>query len=168
MSIVFPAWWEGGYPSVEVTAKALLDPLLEQLSPAPKVFSWLPGTDDNPTAWAKYLPFVLVMRTGLVKPDDLIDYARLDVACFGKSRDDSESLSSFVREMFGAHEHGCVVDLGAGQKARVTSIEMLAGQDVRPQTAFDKRATFATYSFGVRKNAGVPDYESLRQKGQLT
>lgn len=168
MGLIFPPWYEGGWPSAEVTAKGMLDPYLGQCDPAPKVFSWLPGVSaDNPNGWAEYLPFVLLMRTGTTRPDELIDFARVDVAAFADTRTVSEQLSEFVRQVLLAHCGGVIVDTDDG-KAHVTGVHVFAGQDVRPQSAFDKRATFATYEIGLRKPLGTPDYQAMRELGQMS
>lgn len=156
-----PDWYAGGWPSVEVACKAMLDPLFEQCSPVPTVHGWLPDK------WENELPFVLVFRGGTSRVDDLIDFARVEIAAFAESRADSEWLSEFTRQMLLSYSTGAVLDAGDGS-IHVTCVNPVGGQDLRPQSAFDKRATWSTFEIGLRKPLGTPDYATLRELGDLT
>lgn len=159
MALVFPDWYEGGFPDAELCVMDMLKPLLGLCDPAPPVVNWLPEDyEDN-------LPIVSVFRgsgnANLALPSD---GANVQVWCVGKTRRDAWELLEFCRQMLKTWESGGYVDHADGSRTALIGVSEIDGPELTQWDNFDLRAVHAVFRLEARLPSGkLPDYRRIRK-----
>lgn len=172
MSLVLPAWYEGGFPDRELVVMDILQPVLDLIeirSGGVQVFDG--ATPRRPLActwlpldYAQRLPVLRVYRGGGAADVGIMrDPASVQVAAIGDTRAESWELIEFCRQWLLSYAHGGTVVRADNSKTVVDCIEELVGPQQVPELNPDKRLVPLTFRVPCRKPRGLPDYAKIRE-----
>lgn len=172
MSLVLPAWYEGGFPDRELVVMDALQPVLDLVEiwsgglqvfdgatpRRPLACTWLPGD------YAQRLPVVRVYRGGGAADVGIMrDPASVQVAAIADTRTESWELVEYCRQWLLSYAHGGTVVRADNTKTVVDCIEELIGPQQLPEMNPDKRLVPLTFRVSCRKPRGLPDYAKIRE-----
>ncbi|MFR9767054.1 hypothetical protein [Nocardia sp. SC052] len=158
--IVFPDWWEGGWPDAELVALDLAQYYLNLLTPTGLAVTWLP--DDFADLVEAGTPVVRAYRGGM-GAEGLWDPAAVQLGVIARKRSTSWEVLEYLRQMFLSYEHGGPVRRADGSITYVDCIEEIVGPQQLPELNPDDRLVPATYRIELRRPRNLPDYARIRE-----
>lgn len=138
--MIFPDFYQGGYPDAEDVMRRLLKPFLDQCTPVPQIVGWLP---DN---YSEQLPIVTIFRGGGAEDaSGRIDQALIQIWCVCTTRSESNQLLEFCRQLIKCYDKGGRVLMDDGSHVAVTATSEQIGPELVPDAAYDEKVVFATF-----------------------
>lgn len=162
--IVFPDWYEGGFPDAELVMLDLVQAFLDMLTPAGEAVSWL--TDDHTEKVNAGTPVVRVYRGGTAA-DGLFDPAAVQLATIAANRADSWAVMEYLRQVMRSYEHGGAVRREDGSYTMIQSVTEVVGPQQLPELNPDHRLVPATFRPVFRAPRDLPDYARVRESLSL-
>lgn len=160
MSVVFPDWWEGGYPDRELVVLDLVQKYLDLLTPQGLACTWLP---DNVTELVDSgIPVVRVYRGGGTE-HGLFDAAAVQIAVIANTRADSWAVMEYLRQIMLSYERGGPVRREDGSITMLASVDEIVGPQQLPELNPDHRLVPATFRVECRYPRTRPDYAAVRE-----
>lgn len=173
MSLVLPAWYEGGFPDRELVVMDALQPVLDLVDVLdssgaqvydgaaprrPLACTWLPAD------YAQRLPVVRVYRGGGAGDVGVMsDPAAVQVAVIADTRAESWQLLEYCRQWLLSFAHGGTVIRADDSTTLIDCVEELVGPQQLPELNPDKRLVPLTFRVACRKPRGLPDYAKIRE-----
>lgn len=173
MTLVFPAWFEGGFPDRELVVEdALTLPLsmvdvfdingqlvMDGSTPRrPRTCTQLPAN------YGDLLPILRIYRGGGAADVGILqDPASVQLAAIADTREDSWALMEFCRQWLLSYRKGGTVHRKDGSKTLIDCVEELVGPQLVPELNPDKRMVPLTFRVVCRRPRGLPDYQQIRE-----
>lgn len=150
-----PAWYEPAAATAEDAMKALFVPLFPTGVPgAVQVVNQLPdGVLD--TGWSGRILFIA--RFGGAA-DIRVDQAAIQIAAITTSRNDSQLLNGFVRDMLSDIDDPIDVTLPSGRGATITEASEITGPEEIPGADYSELIIPSTFLITFDKPLHTPDY----------
>lgn len=163
MSLTFPDWYQGGYPTVDKVLINLLQPYLNQVGPVVPTATWqLPQaySTAGPQVWCFRKPGVIDMTT-------LMDHAVGYVGVIAETPDDDWYLDEFCGQMLIACRDGVTVTMDPDQwhpdpwDVFIDHVEEMEGPEQVEELNPLLRLTPRMWHLTLRMPRTVPDYRVL-------
>lgn len=158
--IVFPDWWEGGYPDAELVALDLAQTYLDLLTPQGLAVSYF--TPDHTELVNSGVPVVRVYRGGMAA-NGLFDPAAVQFGVIAQKRSDSWEVTEYLRQILRSFEHGGAVRREDGSVTMIASVSEVVGPQQLPELNPDHRLVPSTYRIEFRYPRERPDYARIRE-----
>ena len=160
MSVVFPDWYEGGFPDRELVVMDALQPFLDLMTPTGLAVTWLPDDYDDLVRAGHSI--VRVYRGGL-GVEGIFDAAAVQLGVIAGTRADSWSVMEYLRQMLLSYKRGGPVRREDGSITHITSVEEMIGPQQVPELNPDYRLVPATFRVECRQPRDIPDYAAIRE-----
>lgn len=154
----FPAWWEGGYPDVELVVADLLQKFLDLLTPQGLAVMWLPSDLDALLEAGKAV--VQVHRGGLGE-DGLWDSSAVQLGIRGRTRKNSWEVAEYVRQVMLAHDGGSAVRRADGSLTGIGHVYEINGPQDIVDLNPDERLVPVAFHVDLRLPRSLPDYARI-------
>lgn len=158
--IVFPDWYEGGWPDREEVVMDLVQTYLDLLTPQGKAVTFL--TQEDGALIDSGVPVVRVFRGGL-NADGLWDPAAVQLGVIAQTRKDSWDVMEYLRQILLSFEHGGPVRRADGSITLLTEVSEMGGPQQLPELDFEHRLVLGTFNVECRLPDTVPDYAAIRE-----
>ncbi|RBO87026.1 phage tail termination protein [Nocardia puris] len=165
MTIVFPGWYEGGFPDAELVAMDLAQTFLDMLTPQGLAVQWL--TADHTALVESGTPVVRVYRGGMAMASGLFDPSAVQFGVIARTRSDSWAVLEYLRQMLLSYEHGGDVRREDGSITHLASAEEIQGPQMLPGLNPDHRLVPMTFRLLMRRPPNLPDYAVIRESLSL-
>ena len=152
---MFPSWYHGGFPDIELVVRDLFSPLLTGVDIVP----WFP----KPAEYVPHLEaggsYLRATRSGgSFNFDENRDEPRVQIAALSRSRAQSWELIEFVRQTLWSFRRGALVP-GSGVQLQTTG-EVL-GPQLIPENIVEPRLVPATFALTTWKPGGTSYRQAL-------
>lgn len=151
---LYPDWWKGGYPDVELVVADLLQKFLNYLTPQGLAVTWRPDDIDELLAAGKTV--VQVHRGGL-GADGLWDASAVQLGVLSATRQNSWEVMEYLRQVMLAHDGGSAVHREDGSLTAVGQVYEITGPQDLTDLDPEERLVPATFHVGLRLPT-LPDY----------
>lgn len=158
--IVYPDWYEGGYPDRELVTLDLLQRFLDLLTPQGLAVTRLP--DDLEQLLAAGRVVAHVYRGGLGE-DGLYDAAAVQIGVLAATRADSWEALEYLRQMVLSYRRGGPVRRADGSITEIASTGEMVGPQQLDDFNPDNRLVPATFLIECRRPRNLPDYAAIRE-----
>lgn len=173
--IVFPDWYQGGFPDREKICRYAATPFTSLLDvyaidPTTQQQTQVMNTDGSPrrpylcswipTNYNDLLPVIRFYRGGgATDVGKLMDPASVQIGVIAETRDDSEDILEYLRQIFLAlPRSGGAVVCPDSSVVSVTDVHEIDGPELIPELNPDSRLAVHTLAVVCRLPRSVTDY----------
>lgn len=155
--VTFPDWFKGGGEDAENLVIDFLNPMVGQLEPAPKIYTWLPDLKKTPP------PVIGLYRVkGFADPSKGTDYPIIHTLTIARKRSESVAIDEFLRQMLFTARNGAPVLKRDGTSGQIISCAPADGPEMLPGVDWDERMILSIYQLETKYvSNSLSDYEGI-------